>query len=176
MKPKMTYAPHRAMFSSVLVALILTMAAVLSSVSGASAADAIVLDLPAGVACPFDLRIEISGGNRVMKEFVDKNGQVVRTLSAGKGSALSFTNLSTGATFSLKGSGSVIHTRVNADGSSTVASTGHTLLILFPTDVPAGPSTTLYVGRVVYTVDTTGTFTLRQASGQTTDICAVLSG
>jgi len=29
---------------------------------------------------------------------------------------------------------------------------GHNVLILFPSDVPAGPSTTLYVGRVVFTV------------------------
>jgi hypothetical protein len=41
--------------------------------------------------------------------------------------------------------------------------------------VPAGPSTTLHEGRVVYTVDTSGAFTVQQVSGKTTDICAVLS-
>jgi hypothetical protein len=30
------------------------------------------------------------------------------------------------------------------------------VLILYPTDVPAGPSTTLNVGRVVFTIDTQG--------------------
>ncbi|MFN8490788.1 MAG: hypothetical protein U0350_24565 [Caldilineaceae bacterium] len=49
------------------------------------------------------------------------------------------------------------------------------MIILFPTDVPAGPSTTQYVGQVVYTVDAAGVFTLQQVSGQTTDICAALS-
>jgi hypothetical protein len=175
MNSKMTYRRHRGGLSVRQTALILTLAAVLGSGSPATAADSTVLDLPAGLACDFALRVEISGGNQVMKEFVDKNGNVVRKLSAGKGAALSFTNLSTGATFSLKANGSVIHTTVNPDGSSTVTDTGHNVLILFPTDVPAGPSTTLYVGRVVFTVDSDGVFTVQQVSGETTDICAVLS-
>jgi hypothetical protein len=175
MKPKTTYRRLRGVLSVMLVALILTLAAVLGSGSPATAADPIVLDFPAGVACDFDLRVEISGGNQVVKEFVDKNGNVVRMLSAGKGSALLFTNLSTDATFSLKANGSVTHTTFNPDGSSTVVITGHNVLILFPTDVPAGPSTTLYVGRVVFTVDSSGVFTVQQVSGETTDICAVLS-
>ena len=158
-----------------LVALILTLAAVLGSGSPATAADSTTIELPAGLACDFGLSVEIRGGNQVMKEFVDKNGNVVRMLSAGKGSELLFTNLSTGATFSLKANGSVTHTTVNPDGSSTVATTGHNVIVLFPTDVPAGPSTTLYVGRVVFTVDSSGVFTVQQVSGETTDICAVLS-
>ena len=48
------------------------------------------------------------------------------------------------------------------------------MLILFPTDVPAGPSTTLHVGRVVYTIDTNGVFTVQRVSGTSTDICAAL--
>jgi hypothetical protein len=175
MNPKTTDRRHRGALSVMLVALILTLAAVLGSGSPATAADSTVMDFPAGLACDFDLRVEIRGGSQVVKEFVDKNGNVVRMLSAGKGSALSFTNLSTGATFSLKSNGSAIHTTVNPDGSSTVADTGHNVLILFPTDVPAGPSTTLYVGRVVFTVDTNGVFTVQQVSAETTDICAALS-
>jgi hypothetical protein len=172
---KTTYRRHGGVLSVMLVALILLLSGVLDSGSLATAADSTTLELPAGLACAFGLSVEIRGGNQVMKEFVDKNGNVVRMLSAGKGSALSFTNLSTGATFSLKANGSVTHTTVNPDGSSTVATTGHNVIILFPTDVPAGPSTTLYVGRVVYTVDSSGVFTVQQVSGETTDICAVLS-
>jgi hypothetical protein len=52
---------------------------------------------------------------------------------------------------------------------------GHNVLILFPTDTPPGPSTTLYVGRVVFTVDTSSNFNLLQHDGQATDICATLS-
>ena len=64
---------------------------------------------------------------------------------------------------------------VNPDGTTTVTSTGHNGLILFPTDVPAAPSTTQYVGRIVYTVDESGVFTLVSTSGRSTDICAALA-
>jgi len=42
---------------------------------------------------------------------------------------------------------------------------GLSVTILFPTDVPAGPSTTLVAGRVVFTVDQDGVFTV-QVDGQ----------
>ena len=58
----------------------------------------------------------------------------------------------------------------------TTVMTGHNILILFPTDIPAGPSTTLYVGRVVFTVDANGVYTLGSTSGRSTDICAALAG
>jgi hypothetical protein len=133
-------------------------------------------ELEAGVACNnFSLLIEGSGGKRHLKEFTDANDNLVRTLEAGTGSALRFTNLTTGETFSTKSNGAVAHKRFNADGSFTETDTGHNLLILFPTDVPAGPSTTLIVGRVVFTVDTNGVFTVLDVSGRTIDICATLS-
>jgi len=53
---------------------------------------------------------------------------------------------------------------------------GHNVLILFPTDEPAGPSTTLVVGRAVIAVDANQNFTVQQISGTTTDICAALAG
>lgn len=137
--------------------------------------DAVVIDLPAGLACDFALSVEISSNpNRVFKEFKDKNGNVVRQLTAGKGNTLAFTNLATNKKLSLKPNGAVEHITFNPDGSQTWVVTGHNVLILFPTDVPAGPSTTLYVGRVVFTVDTSGVFTLQSVSGKSTDICAAL--
>jgi hypothetical protein len=157
------------------------MAAVLSYGSPATAADPTVppdfsLDFAAGLACnDFDLRIEGWGGNRHFKEFTDKNGNVVRSLDAGTGSALRFTNLSNGETFSTKSNGAVAQRRYNSDGSYTETDTGHNLLILFPTDIPAGPSTTLIVGRVVFTVDSAFNFTVQTLSGKTTDICAAVS-
>src|SRR3954471_8496108 len=66
-----------------------------------------VLVLPAGLACPgFDLGVEIwNNDNRVMREFTDKNGNVVRLLTAGQGNALTFTNLLTGKKLSLAPNG-----------------------------------------------------------------------
>jgi hypothetical protein len=171
MKPRRTYRRHRGVLSVMMVTLILTLAVVLGS---GSLATADTIDLPAGVACEFPLSIEVSGGNLVMREFEDKNGNTVRLLTAGKGFTLVFTNVDTGATFSLESNGSVTRTTINPDGSQTVTLTGHNVLILFPTDVPAGPSTTLHEGRVVY-VDTSGVFTVQEVSGETTDICAALS-
>ena len=139
-------------------------------------ADVVVIDLPAGTACKsFDLHVEIRNNpNRVMREFKDRKGNVVRVLTAGKGNTLVFTNVETNEKVTLSPSGSVEHITLNRDGSQTWAVTGHNVLILFPTDVPAGPSTTLYVGRLVFTVDAKGVFTVQSASGTSTDICATL--
>jgi hypothetical protein len=156
-------------------------AAVASTAALAVSADAAVaaqfhLEFPAGTACTFGLAVDGAGGDqRVTRTFVDANGNTVRILSAGRGSQLTFTNLSSNATVALPASGAVMNTVVNADGSQTVTVTGNNVLILFPSDVPAGPSTTLYVGRVVYTVDADGVFTLVSTSGTATDICAALS-
>jgi hypothetical protein len=133
------------------------------------------LDLEAGVACAFPLHVEGTGDKRIMREFTDRNGNVVRLLSAGKGFTLTFTNDDTGESLTLQSNGSVERTTVNSDGTLTVVSTGHNVLILFPTDIPAGPSTTLYVGQIVYTVDASEVFTLQSTSGTTTDICALLA-
>ena len=175
MKLKTTYGKNIGILSMMIVALIVAFVAVLGSGSPATAADYVFYDLPAGLACDFHLLVESWGGNQVYKEFVDKNGELVRMLSAGKGSRLLFTNLDTPATFSVKANGSVTHITFNHDGSYTSSTTGHNVLILFPSDVPAGPSTTAYVGRVVYTVDINGNFTLQEVSGRSTDICAALS-
>jgi hypothetical protein len=150
-------------------------AAMLGYASNATAADPdFTLVFPAGVACTFDLQIEGFGGHRQLKEFRDKNGNLVRSLEAGTGSALTFTNLSTGKTFSTMSNGAVSRKTFNRDGSLTETDTGHTILILFPTDNPAGPSTTLIAGRLVFTVDVFGVFTVQRVGGKVTDICAAL--
>lgn len=130
---------------------------------------------PAGVACDFELHVEVRGFFQVFKEFVDKDGNVVRLLLAGKGSALTFINADTDASLSLKANGGAQHITLNPDGSSTWILTGHSVLVLFPTDVPAGPSTTLHVGRVVFNATANFDFDVLSVSGRTADICAALS-
>ena len=159
---------------SVAAAVALTTALAVSADAAVAAEHDVVF--PAGTACDFELAVDLAGGDkRVERTFVDANGNPVRKLSAGVGSQLTFTNLSNDATIALRANGAVMQTVFNADGSQTVTATGHNVLILFPTDVPAGPSTTLYVGRVRYTVDTDGVFRLESTSGTATDICAALS-
>jgi hypothetical protein len=142
------------------------------------------LILPVGLACPdFNLGLSSVGGNLHTKEFKDENGNVVRTIVAGKGVDLTYTNFGpdpeapvAGEFVTVKTAGSVTNTVTNPDGTLTVTATGHNGLVLFPSDVPAGPTTTQYIGRIVYTVDpATGVFTLLRTSGQQRDICAELA-
>jgi len=149
------------------------MTVALAVVSPGAVAASTVFD--AGVACDFQLIVDGQGGHMVQKVFVDKNGDPVRFLTAGTGQALTFTNGDTGATLSLRSNGAVSQVHVNPDGTFTFVNTGHNILILFPTDVPAGPTTTLYVGRVVFNSDSAFNFTLLGSSGTQTDICAALS-
>jgi hypothetical protein len=138
--------------------------------------------LPAGEGCEFSLGIKATGGNLVMREFTDAAGNLVRTIRAGKGVDLTYTNYGPdpvnpvpGESVTVKTAGSVMKTVFNPDGTQTVTGTGHNGLILFPSDVPAGPTTTHYIGRIVYTVDTAGVFTLVSTTGQERDICAELA-
>lgn len=139
------------------------------------------IDLPLGIACSdFPLRIEItSNQHRVVKEFRDEDSNVVLIIEAGKADDYLLTNMTTGKTMFLKGKGSAAQTTLNADGSTTVENNGHTGVVLFPTDVPlpggSVPSTTLYIGRVVYTIGADGIYRVESAAGQTVDMCAALS-
>ncbi|HYQ34033.1 MAG TPA: hypothetical protein VEQ83_12530 [Lapillicoccus sp.] len=131
---------------------------------------------PAGLACAdFDLQVEASGGTIKQHDITDRSGEVVRVILAGTGPALTLTNLTSGATYSTPSNGSVTHIAVNPDGTLTYRVTGHNILILFPTDVPPGPSTTLYVGQVGFTVDANAVFTVTSMAGRSVDICTALS-
>lgn len=132
--------------------------------------------LPAGVACPFGLSFTATRSNGIHREFADKNSNVVRLLSASKGFDLTFTNVCPGSMLRSKPNGPVSRTTINPDGTQTVTITGHNVFILFPTDVPAGPSTIHYVGRLIYSVDpSTGVFTVKGSSGRQVNIRAVLA-
>jgi hypothetical protein len=166
---------ERAGIGGAIGAIAALMVALVAGLCAPSRAAAVEIVFPAGIACEFELRVEVGESSPVTKQFRDKDGIVVAELVAGKGPALVFTNGDTGATLSLKGNGSVTRTVVNADGSSTLSLMGHNVLILFPTDEPAGPSTTLIVGHALIAVDPNGNFTVHQISGATTDICATLA-
>jgi hypothetical protein len=138
--------------------------------AGAAPSDFDII-VPAGLACSdFDLRLQSTDSNTHTKTF--KNG---RTIAAGRGAVLTFTNLTTKESLTIQSHGSVSKTTPNGDETTTVQSTGHNVIILFPTDVPAGPSTILYVGRVVYTISANNDFVVQNTSGKQTDICAQLA-
>jgi len=149
-------------------------------ISTQSLADQLHFDLPAGQACSdFGIGVDLkTPENRVMKTFYDKNGNPVRFLNAGKGNQFVFTNAANGVTLSVKTGGSVEHIAPNADGTQTWVTTGHELVILFPSDTPPGPATTLYIGRLVFRFDpSSSTFLGFQSfTGRSIDICAALAG
>lgn len=136
------------------------------------------IELPAGQACAdFGIGIDIvPPKNRVEKTFYDKDGNPVRYLTAGKGNQLIFTNSASGFTLTVKTGGSVEQVTPNPDGTQTWVTTGHELLILFPTDTPSGPATTLYIGRLVFKLDPSSfTFLgISSFTGRSVDICAAL--
>jgi hypothetical protein len=136
----------------------------------------VVIPLDAGLACEFALQLEIWGSeqHRVDREFVDPDGNLVRVLSAGVGNTLRLTNLETGTSLTFEASGAVEQVTPNGDGTDRHVLTGHNLVIFFPTDTPAGPSTTLHVGRFVLDADAQSNFTFVSATGRTTDVCAAL--
>lgn len=147
----------------------------LSAGPPALAADpAFEIEFDAGVACSFPLHVAAFGeGPQAFKTFTDRDGRE-RTITAGRGHALTFTNVDTGATVSTRSNGGAARTQTNADGTVTVELTGHNLLILFPSDVPAGPSTIVHSGRVVFDVDTDDVFTVESVAGRQLDVCAAI--
>jgi hypothetical protein len=159
---------------AVIAAAALGMLCSMASASVAAASDFSV-PFPAGTACDFPLLVDGSGGHRVEHAFTNKDG-TVRVLTTGTGSALTFTNEATGATVSLRSNGAAQRTTTLADGSTLSVLTGHNVVFLFPTDVPAGPSTTLYVGKVVYKASPNGDFTVLNTDGASRDLCAELTG
>jgi hypothetical protein len=108
--------------------------------------------------------------------FTTENGQPGRIISVKTGVVLTYTNRETGASVTIKTSGSVT-SAVPIDGETEMrTATGHNGLILFPDDVPNGPTTTQYNGKIVYTYNTvTGFIQVIETSGKATDICAELS-
>jgi hypothetical protein len=138
------------------------------------------ITVPAGTGCPnFDLRIQVDEGvDRVYREFHDRNGNLVRILSAGRGATETFTNVLTDASVTFRTGGSVSRTTPNPDGTYTLTLTGHNVFILFPTDQPPGPRSTLYLGKVVLTITdpvSNTVLNIQQSSGKQVDICAILA-
>lgn len=133
------------------------------------------ITLPAGQACPsFALRIFGTNSQTRTVEY-RKNGKLVRTTESGLGYDLTYTNVDTGKSVVYKSDFLVTDTIYHGNGIRTVTSTGHFGIIMFPADRPAGPSTTQYVGTVVYKATKTDRFTITSEQGQETDVCAQLA-
>jgi hypothetical protein len=134
------------------------------------------LELPAGTACPdFELHVDGTNSQVLTKTFTNSEGVVLRTFASGKGYDLTYRNAATNATVSFPSTEITEDTIFNMDGTRTVTNKGNFGIIMFPTDIPAGPSTTQYSGTVVYTADKDNNFTIIRTKATEIDICAALS-
>lgn len=173
----LTSRPARTALASVAAATV-----VLGAAAPAAAAEpehAAVLDR--GIACAdFAVGLDFIGGKRNVREFTDANGDVVGVLVTGAAEAVVVTNMTTGESVTAPSRGANTRVTVTGEGTSDVVHTGNLLLILFPTDDPAGPSTTLIQGRTVFTVapdpfPDSDLITVQSITGKTTDLCAALA-
>jgi hypothetical protein len=161
-------------FRRLATATVLALAALIVAAQLASAQEHDVV-LPAGVGCDFALALDNIEGPPLRREFTDRNGNTVR-LFAGKSGAVIYTNLKTGESVSFQSRGTRLRETTDATtGTVLLEYSGHVGLVLFPTDVPAGPSTTQISGSLVATVDSSGVFTVQKVQGQQIDICATLA-
>jgi hypothetical protein len=133
------------------------------------------IELPAGLGCSFRLGIE-GGFPDERRELTDQDGNTIYLQLAGKNGGAVYTNLDTNESLSFRPRGTAIKQITNSDGSTTWVVTGHFGLTLFPADIPAGPSTTFYDGRVVF-IDNPGDEPDQfvESSGKKTDVCAELA-
>jgi hypothetical protein len=154
--------------------LVVAVLATVFSMATAGVANAATVELPAGLGCEFPLTVTFEGQNVTRHEFTTNDG-TTKVLLAGKGNNLTFTNAATGESLFFKSLGYRETTVTNPDLSGTTTSSGTMGLILFPTDSPAGPSTILIQGRLVYDFTANNDFTVKSISGNVTDICAALS-
>jgi hypothetical protein len=158
-------------------AVVLASAATVVAAQPASAQEP--LDLPAGVACTFAVRLTGGAFPPERRTFTDKNGNSI-TLLAGKSGAVTYTNLVNQKSITFNARGTRFETTARPDGTARLEFSGHIGIILFPTDVPAGPSTTQISGRVVVenaAPDGDGVVvsTVVQQVGQQIDVCAAIS-
>ena len=128
----------------------------------------------AGVACNFPLTIEGSGARLYSREFTDKHG-LLNTEVMGMGFAFRFTNIANGKSASQKSQDAHQHTIQYPDGSQKITTDGAVLIVMFPTDIPAGPSTVYYNGHTVLNLTAEGVGTLELPHAHARDICAELS-
>jgi hypothetical protein len=140
----------------------------------ANTASAAAIELPAGMACDFSFGLDGGAFPPERKTFTDPNGNPIVVLSAGKSGAVTYTNLDTKESSTFPSRGTALRVTTQSDGTQLLEFSGNVGIILFPSDVPAGPSTTQINGRLVLKQEGTVTTVLKQ-EGKQIDVCAALS-
>jgi hypothetical protein len=131
-------------------------------------------DVPAGVACSFELAATPGSTNEYVKTYpADANGDVRELINGTLKEQL--TNVDTGKSIIVNVSGPSTQI-VHADGSADVTIEGSALVGFFAPFNPAGPATYIYTGHTVLSFDAVGHLTLVSTTdNEPFDVCAALS-
>jgi hypothetical protein len=149
--------------------------AILLCGAAASTASAAEIELPAGEACAFPLGLDGGAFPPERRTFTDPNGNPIVVL-AGKSGAVTYTNLDTEELLTFPSRGTALRVTTRSDGTQLLEFSGNVGILLFPSDVPAGPSTTQINGRLVLSFDPASGFTVvLKQEGKQIDVCAGLS-
>ncbi|HEV8192192.1 MAG TPA: hypothetical protein VGP82_12040 [Ktedonobacterales bacterium] len=130
-------------------------------------------EFPAGLACSFAVASQTLTNNEFTTTFpAEANGDVVQLVTGYV--VQRFTNLATGKSLSatLSGPGTIVF---HPDGSVTASAEGPSVLILFPGDIPSGPSLVINYGQYVVNITPSGQFIVQKRTGTQFDVCAALS-
>ena len=129
-------------------------------------------DFLAGLACRFEVTSQTVTNNEFTTTFpAEASGDVVQLVTGYV--VQRFTNLATGKSLSatLSGPGTIV---VHPDGSVTANAEGLSVLILFPGDIPSGPSFVINYGQYVVNITPSGQFIVQKQTGAQFDVCAAL--
>jgi hypothetical protein len=131
-------------------------------------------DVPAGVACGFELAGTPVSNNQYIKTYpADANGDVRELINGNLTEQL--TNVGTGKSITVNVSGPVTQI-VHADGSADVTAGGSLIIGFFAPFNPRGPATFVYTGHTVISFSPIGLLTLVSTTdNDPLDVCAALS-
>ena len=128
---------------------------------------------PAGLACDFAVTTEDVISNEYDTTFPpDANGDVMTLVTGRLISRVTNVETTESITLNASGPGPIVS---HSDGSVTATVHGPSFLILFPGDMPSGPSFVVNYGRYVVDITPDGQFIVQSQTGRQFDVCAALS-
>jgi len=132
--------------------------------------------VPAGIACPFEVDIElVSGDQGRMITFFDHEGNVTRIMGTARPSVWRITNTATGATVNVTLPAGHQTVTFLPDGTAHIEISGGVIGFQGPADTPAGPFAFTNVGRLIVNIAPDNTGTLLALSGHRFDLCAAVA-
>ena len=172
----------RALIRLTVASAVIAMALVAGSVAGAvppfhePTAPTGIGVVPAGIACSFEVDIElVSGDQGRMITFFDHEGNVTRIMGTARPSVWSITNTATGASVNVKLPAGHQTVTFLPDGTTHIEIAGGVIGFQGPADTPAGPFAFTNVGRLIVNIAPDGTGTLLALSGHRFNLCPAVA-